>query len=55
MTPGLTCIWQVYGRSRVTFTQWMRMDLRYIRSRAFWPDLKLILMTIPTMILRKGM
>ena len=54
VTPGLTCTWQVYGRSRVTFVEWIRMDLRYIRSRAFWPDLKLILMTIPTMIRRRG-
>src|SRR5262249_45710025 len=32
--PGLTCIWQVHGRSRVSFTDWMRMDVRYIRSRS---------------------
>ncbi len=54
VTPGLTCIWQVYGRSRVSFVDWVRMDLRYIRTRALWLDLKLLLLTIPTMIFRRG-
>ena len=30
VTPGLTCIWQVRGRSQVTFNEWVRMDLEYI-------------------------
>ncbi|MGE0606921.1 MAG: sugar transferase [Pirellulales bacterium] len=54
VTPGLTCIWQVRGRSQVTFVEWMRMDLRYVRSRGLWHDLKLIALTVPAVVLRKG-
>ncbi|HEX7447209.1 MAG TPA: sugar transferase [Pirellulales bacterium] len=46
VTPGLTCIWQVRGRSRVSFDEWMRMDLRYAVSRSLWHDLKLLIQTV---------
>jgi lipopolysaccharide/colanic/teichoic acid biosynthesis glycosyltransferase len=46
VTPGLTCIWQVHGRSRVTFNEWMRMDLRYTASRSVKQDLKLLAQTV---------
>ena len=45
ITPGLTCTWQVAGRSQIPFTDWIRMDLRYIRSRSFWQDVDLLLCT----------
>jgi len=54
VTPGVTCIWQAHGRSRVTFEEWMRMDLRYARRRTLWRDLVLILQTIPAVLLRRG-
>ena len=54
VTPGLTCIWQVYGRSRVSFADWVRMDLRYMRSQTLWQDLRLIVCTIPAVMLRRG-
>ena len=54
VTPGLTCIWQIYGRSRVSFTEWIRMDLRYIRRQSPWADIKLLASTLPALILRKG-
>jgi lipopolysaccharide/colanic/teichoic acid biosynthesis glycosyltransferase len=54
VTPGLTCIWQVAGRSRVSFDEWVRMDVRYIRTRSPWNDVKLLLATVPAMVLRKG-
>ena len=54
VTPGLTCIWQVRGRSRVTFADWMRMDMEYIRKRSFWQDLKILLLTVPAVLLRRG-
>jgi len=54
VTPGLTCIWQVEGRSRVTFDEWVRMDIRYIRRRRFWHDLAILFKTIPAVVLRKG-
>ncbi|HJT35772.1 MAG TPA: sugar transferase [Pirellulales bacterium] len=46
VTPGLTCIWQVRGRSRVSFDEWMRMDLRYSGSRSLRHDLKLLIQTV---------
>jgi lipopolysaccharide/colanic/teichoic acid biosynthesis glycosyltransferase len=54
VTPGLTCIWQVSGRTQVSFTHWMRMDRQYIRSRSPWTDLVLILKTIPAVLTRRG-
>ncbi|MCC6424009.1 MAG: sugar transferase [Phycisphaerales bacterium] len=54
VTPGLTCIWQVEGRSRVTFTEWMRMDIRYLKRRNLLHDLNLLLRTVPAILLRKG-
>ena len=54
VTPGLTCIWQIKGRGSVSFAEWIRMDRRYIRARNVWIDLKLILMTVPSVILRRG-
>ncbi|MCA9179409.1 MAG: sugar transferase [Planctomycetales bacterium] len=43
--PGLTCIWQVSGGRDVLFDDWMRMDIRYIRSKSMWQDLQLVLRT----------
>jgi lipopolysaccharide/colanic/teichoic acid biosynthesis glycosyltransferase len=54
VTPGLTCIWQVRGRSRVTFDEWMRMDMEYIGRRTLLHDLILLLLTIPAVLLRRG-
>lgn len=54
VTPGMTCIWQIKGRAGVPFADWMRMDVRYVRSRSFWHDTKLLLMTIPAVLSGKG-
>jgi lipopolysaccharide/colanic/teichoic acid biosynthesis glycosyltransferase len=54
VTPGLTCTWQVKGRSRVTFDEWVRMDINYIRRRNIGHDLSLLLQTIPAVLLRRG-
>jgi lipopolysaccharide/colanic/teichoic acid biosynthesis glycosyltransferase len=54
VTPGLTCIWQVHGRSSVNFTEWIRMDRRYIQSRSIWQDVKLMVMTVPSVLFRRG-
>ena len=55
VTPGLTCIWQVRGRSQVSsFADWVRMDVQYIRSRSLWGDLKLLAQTVPAVIFRRG-
>lgn len=54
VTPGLTCIWQIVGRSSVSFAEWMRMDLQYSRDRSLWRDLSLIVKTIPAVVARRG-
>mgnify|MGYP002621699580 CR=1 FL=1 len=54
VTPGLTCIWQIRGRSAVSFCEWIRMDLEYIRSRSLKNDVKLIAQTVPAVALRRG-
>ncbi len=52
--PGLTGWWQVYGRSRVSFDEMVRMDLEYIAHQSLALDIKLILLTVPVVVLRKG-
>jgi len=54
VTPGITCFWQVAGRSHIGFQEWMRLDLEYINKRSFRTDLKIILKTFPAVIARKG-
>ena len=54
VVPGLTCIWQVKGRNTVTFDEWMRMDLQYVRRRSLLGDLRLLLATGPSILLTKG-
>lgn len=54
IAPGLTCIWQVEGRSEIPFSGQVKLDLQYIESQSFWLDLKLLLRTIPAVILGKG-
>ncbi|MDT8716153.1 sugar transferase [Clostridium sp. 19966] len=44
--PGLTCYWQVMGRSSIGFEEWMRLDMKYIRERNTLVDLKLIFRTV---------
>lgn len=52
--PGLTGTWQVYGRSRVTFSSMVEMDVEYLRHQSLREDLKLIALTIPVMIQGRG-
>jgi lipopolysaccharide/colanic/teichoic acid biosynthesis glycosyltransferase len=54
VNPGLTCIWQVRGRSQVTFDEWARMDVQYIRARCLRADLTLLLQTLVVVLLRRG-
>lgn len=44
--PGLTCYWQVMGRSNIDFEEWMELDIKYIKERSLWLDIKLIFMTV---------
>ncbi len=52
--PGLTCIWQVSGRSNIDFDTWMRLDLQYIDNWSLWLDLRLFVLTIPAVLLARG-
>jgi lipopolysaccharide/colanic/teichoic acid biosynthesis glycosyltransferase len=54
VAPGLTCIWQVSGRSDVDFLRWVDMDLEYIRTWTLRLDLKLLLRTIPAVLRGNG-
>lgn len=47
--PGLTGLWQVYGRSRVKFQEMVEMDIMYLQQQSIWQDLKLIILTLPIM------
>jgi exopolysaccharide biosynthesis polyprenyl glycosylphosphotransferase len=54
VTPGITCIWQVSGRSDIDFETWVDMDLEYIETWTLRADLKLLLLTIPAVISGRG-
>jgi exopolysaccharide biosynthesis polyprenyl glycosylphosphotransferase len=52
--PGLTCLWQVSGRSNVTFERWVELDLAYIDTMSFMNDVKIVLKTIPAVLIGSG-
>jgi exopolysaccharide biosynthesis polyprenyl glycosylphosphotransferase len=54
MKPGLTCFWQVSGRSDISFDHWVRMDLQYIDNWSLALDLKILLKTIPAVLRGSG-
>lgn len=54
VVPGITCLWQISGRSHVSFDEWMRLDMAYLARRSLRTDLVIFLKTIPAVIARKG-
>ena len=55
MKPGITCIWQISGRSEITnFDDWVKLDLKYIDNWSLFLDMKILLMTIPAVFMNKG-
>jgi exopolysaccharide biosynthesis polyprenyl glycosylphosphotransferase len=54
VTPGITCIWQVSGRSTIPFKQQVEMDLKYIRNRCLSLDVELLLKTVPAVLTSRG-
>lgn len=52
--PGITCLWQISGRSHISFDEWMRLDLEYIKTRSFRTDCLIFLKTIPAVMARRG-
>jgi len=52
--PGITCIWQVSGRSEIAFAEQVELDVDYIESHGFLTDIRILLKTIPAVLLGKG-
>ena len=48
--PGITCLWQVNGRSALPFQQWMELDLQYVRDWSLWLDLQILAKTVPAVL-----
>ncbi|NDO18737.1 sugar transferase [Lachnospiraceae bacterium MD329] len=54
VTPGLTCFWQAYGRSDLSFEDWVDMDMKYIKRRSISLDISLIIRTVYAVIFKRG-
>ena len=53
--PGLTCLWQISGRSDLSdFEEWVRLDLKYIDTWSLWLDMKILWLTVPVVLFGKG-
>jgi lipopolysaccharide/colanic/teichoic acid biosynthesis glycosyltransferase len=52
--PGITCIWQVSGRSEIDFSGQVRLDVDYIENQNLWLDARLLARTIPAVVFGKG-
>ena len=52
--PGLTCIWQISGRSNLPFDKWLELDLDYIEKWDFWLDIKILFKTLPAVLKTNG-
>lgn len=52
--PGITCLWQVTGRSSIGFERWMELDMEYIDQWSLWLDLKILAQTIPAVVRGSG-
>lgn len=52
--PGLTCLWQIRGRSNIPFDEWVELDLEYIRNQSLWLDFKILFRTIPAVLRGTG-
>jgi len=52
--PGITCLWQVNGRSSISFDQWMLLDLQYMDEWSLWLDLKILAKTVPAVFRGAG-
>lgn len=52
--PGLTGLWQIKGRSEVSYDERVRLDMYYIRNYSIWLDLQILLQTIPAVLKGRG-
>lgn len=54
VTQGLTCYWQISGRNNIGFDEWVELDLKYIRERSLWTDLKIFCKTFGAVFTMRG-
>ena len=54
MKPGITCLWQIRGRNKIGFEEWMKLDLEYLDNWSLWLDLKILVKTIPVVLFGIG-
>ena len=55
VTPGITCYWQINGRSDIhDFNKWIRLDLKYIEEWSLWTDVKILARTVPVVLRGHG-
>ena len=52
--PGITCLWQVNGRSAIPFEQWMELDQQYVHKWSLWLDMQILAKTIPAVLKGSG-
>jgi lipopolysaccharide/colanic/teichoic acid biosynthesis glycosyltransferase len=52
--PGITCLWQINGRSSIPFEKWMELDMQYIDQWSLWMDFKILAKTIPVVLKGTG-
>lgn len=52
--PGLTCLWQIKGRSEIPFKEQVQLDLQYIHSQSLWQDILIMIKTVPAVLLGRG-
>jgi exopolysaccharide biosynthesis polyprenyl glycosylphosphotransferase len=52
--PGITGLWQISGRSELSYAERVRLDMHYIRNYSIWLDLQILFWTIPTVVFRRG-
>jgi Undecaprenyl-phosphate galactose phosphotransferase WbaP len=52
--PGITGLWQISGRSDTTYAERVQLDCRYVREFSFWGDLRILLKTVPAVLLGRG-
>jgi exopolysaccharide biosynthesis polyprenyl glycosylphosphotransferase len=54
MKPGITCLWQIKGRNKIGYDEWMKLDLEYLDNWSLWLDLKILFKTIPVVLFGIG-
>jgi exopolysaccharide biosynthesis polyprenyl glycosylphosphotransferase len=54
LTPGLTGLWQVLGRTRIPFDEMVKLDYLYVTNWSLWTDVRLLVRTLPTVLTRRG-